>query len=64
MEAVKKKKKKFTQPKLKKVPLVAEEAVLAVCKANTMSAGPGGSMGVCDTFLGMGSSAPCSTYGS
>ena len=43
----KKKKKKFVKPEVKKVPLVAEEAVLASCKSDAMGGGPGGFMGLC-----------------
>ena len=60
----KKKKKKFLKPEVKKVPLVAEEAVLAACKSNAMGNGPGGFMGLCqDGSMGM-LTGPCSAYGS
>lgn len=57
-------KKKFIKPEIKKVPLVAEEAVLASCKSNSKGNGPGGFMGLCQNGS-MGSlSGPCSAYGS
>lgn len=65
MEETKTKKKKFKKPIFKKVPLKVEEAVLAACKSDTiMGNGPGGSMNLCVTKLGMGQTAACSTYAS
>lgn len=60
-----KNKKKFIKPILKKVPLVADETVLAGCKVSTGNgAGPGGAMGKCLNDLGMGQSSPCNAAGS
>lgn len=58
------KKKKLSKPKINKVPLAVQEAVLANCKSTTMSNGPGAGMGACQTF-DMGSYVgDCSALGS
>lgn len=57
-------KKKFVKPELKKVPLVAEEAVLASCKSNVKGGGPGGFMGLCDNGSMGSHMGQCSAYGS
>lgn len=40
-DASRKKKKPYTKPRVEQVALRAEEAVLANCKLNSMTAGPG-----------------------
>lgn len=59
-----KQKKIFKKPEIKKVPLIAEEAVLAGCKSSTMSSGPGTFMQICDNGSMGSSTGPCSAYGS